>query len=97
MSSETSLRSTVQHQRALIATLRSTISAAPLLQLLGFASSQLDIVEHCLSKDEMARNRSPAELAWWLDQTANLLSAATTQTKYVEDIVAKYGTDVRAF
>jgi hypothetical protein len=76
--------------------LRAALSAPALLQLLGFAAGQLDIVEHCLSADEMARDRSPSGLAWWLDQTANLLHAAALQTKYVEDIVAKFGPDVRS-
>jgi hypothetical protein len=96
MATESRLRSTVRQERDLVASLVSKVTTAPQLrQLLDLASGQLDIVEHCLSKEELTKPRTPAELAWWLGQTESLLNAASLQTKYVGDMVNKFGPNLR--
>jgi hypothetical protein len=80
MTGEAKLRSMIQGERKLIATLDSKVG-------LRLASSTLDLVEiGCLGKEAMEQRRSPAELAWWLGQTEKLLQVAILHRKHVEDM-----------
>jgi|HubBroStandDraft_1064217.scaffolds.fasta_scaffold1238709_2 hypothetical protein len=84
MTVEKNLRSAVRQERSQIANLlgQITTKTPSLRELLDLASSQLDIIEHCLNSEVLA---------------GKLLNAVSIQTKYVADMVGKFGPDIREF
>jgi hypothetical protein len=85
-------------ERDAVAELGDKISDPYLKKRLELVSSTLDLVEMgCLDKKVMAEPRSRSALGWWLGQTSNFLNAAIQQRKDVEDIVTKFGANVRSF
>ncbi len=92
---EAQIRSSLRQEREKIAILLQEAPAPALRRMLDSASSQLNLVENCLSEAGMARRRTADELAWWLRQTEELLSAAAMYTKCVSDAVAKSSSRAR--
>ena len=93
---EAQIRSSLQQEREKIAILLQSAPEPTLRRMLESASSQLNLVENCLSEAGMARRRTADELAWWLRQTEELLSAAAIYTKCVSDAVAKSSARARS-
>ena len=54
-------------------------------------------MEHAISPATMAEPHVSSSPAWWLQQTADLLGGARAQVNFVEDLVAKFGDDVKSF
>jgi hypothetical protein len=98
MTTEAELRSLILTERKLISALERKVTTPHTKQVLRNASSGLDLVElGCLSQEVMKRDRSPAELAWWLNGAENLLNASIALRKHAEDIVAKFGPNAVSF
>jgi len=93
---EAHIRSSLHQEREKIAILLQNAPEPALRRMLESASSQLNLVENCLSEAGMARRRTADELAWWLRQTEELLSAAAIYTKCVSDAVAKSSARARS-
>ena len=93
---EAHMRSSLQQEREKIAILLQEAPEPALRRMLESASSQLNLVENCLSEAGMARRRTVDELAWWLRQTEELLRAAAIYTKCVSEAVAKSSARARS-
>jgi hypothetical protein len=91
------LRSQLQDARKRAVNLRARITNTTLQNYLSLAVSQFEIVEDCVSSERLAEPRSPTALAWWLDQTARLLSIGVNYLVYVEDIERRIGPNVETF
>ncbi len=95
MLSETTLRSAIECERALISRLKDEVSDEPLKLLLQSASSTLAFaLMGFLDPKILERTRTPAELKSWLAQAARYLERATQMRRAVEE-VAKLGPDGR--
>jgi hypothetical protein len=95
MLNESTLRSEIESERALISRLKDEISDEPLRLLLQSASSTLAFaLMGVLDPKAMERTRTPAELESWLSQAARYLERATQMRREVEE-VAKLGPDGR--
>jgi hypothetical protein len=91
MLSETTLRSAIECERALISRLKDEVSDEPLKLLLQSASSTLAFaLMGFLDPKILERTRTPAELESWLAQAARYLERATQMRRAVEE-VAKLG------
>ena len=97
MATENQLRDALRRQRKQVADLRKRVKDKYLRNRLKSASGTLDFVELCLSPDSMARSRDARSVLWWLGQTKSLLDAASAETKFVEDVLEKFGDDAKSF
>jgi hypothetical protein len=91
------LRSQLQDARKRADDLRARITSTALHDYLSLAESQFQFVDDCISPERMAEPRSSSALAWWLDQTARLLSVGVAYLAHVEDIERKFGPNVKTF
>ena len=92
------LRDALRDERARVADLRKRVEDNKYLRFcLVSATGVMDIVEHAISPATMAEPRLASSPAWWLQETADLLGGARAQVNFVEDLVAKFGDDVKSF
>jgi hypothetical protein len=92
------LRDALRDERARVADLRKRVEDNKYLRLcLVSAAGVMEIVEHAISPATMAEPRLASSPAWWLQETADLLGGARAQVSFVEDLVAKFGDDVKSF
>jgi hypothetical protein len=92
------LRDALRDERARVADLSKRVQDIKYLRFcLVSATGVLDIVEHAISPATMAEPRLASSPAWWLQETADLLGGARAQVNFVEDLVAKFGDDVKSF
>jgi hypothetical protein len=93
MLNESTLRSEIESERALISRLKDEISDEPLRLLLQSASSTLAFaLMGVLDPKAMERTRTPAELESWLSQAARYLERATQIRREVQE-AAKFAPD----
>jgi hypothetical protein len=98
MATVSELRDEIRDERARVADLRKRVEDNKYLRFcLVSAAGVLDIVEHAISPATMAEPHVSSSSAWWLQQTADLLGGARAQVNFVEDLVAKFGDDVKTF
>ena len=98
MATVNELRDALRDERARVADLRKRVQDNKYLRgCLTSASAVLYIVEHAISPATMAGPHVSSSPAWWLQQTADLLGGARAQVNFVEDLVAKFGDDVKSF
>jgi hypothetical protein len=98
MATVNQLRDALRDERARVADLRKRVQDNKYLRgCLTSASAVLYIVEHAISPATMAEPHVSSSPAWWLQQTADLLGGARAQANFVEDLVAKFGDDVKSF
>jgi hypothetical protein len=92
------LRDALRDERARVADLRKRVQDNKYLRFcLVSATGVLDIVEHAISPATIAEPRLASSPAWWLQETADLLGGARAQVNFVDDLVKKFGDDVRSF
>ena len=92
------IRTAVQQERKRIGNLESKLKDPNLMGLTKRTSSLLtDIELFFLDTKIINEPRSAAALSSWLGNAEGVLQFAIDQRKYLEDVLAKYGPDVRSF
>jgi hypothetical protein len=92
------VRDALRDERARVADLRKRVQDNKYLRFcLASSTGVLDIVEHAISRATLAEPRLASSPAWRLQETADLLGGARAQVNFVDDLVKKFGGDVKSF